>query len=111
MRNTKTAARPCVLNRNQEAIVREFIVSVEDESIPVKGSTLSNLYDLLGYRVAPNGARINKNREDKFRLGETYDPEDEFYSDWQEITDEEIAESNDTPESGAGESAKGSEVR
>lgn len=111
MRKNKVAPRPCLVDRDGEAAVRHFIMAIDEWSLPVKASTVLDLYDILGYKLAANGARINKNIEETFKFGQEYDPEDEFYDDWQEITDEEIAATEDSPESSASEPTESTEVR
>jgi hypothetical protein len=99
------------VDRDGEAVIRHFIEAIDEWSLPLKGATLLDLYDILGYKIAGNGARINKLSEETFKFGTNYDPEDEFYADWQEITDEEIAEVEDTSEPSASGAAESPEVR
>jgi hypothetical protein len=94
--------RPVRVNVDQEAVIREFIIGVEEWEVPINPPTMAHLLDLLGYKVAPNGARVWKSTEIKVKFGQPFDVEDMFYKDWQEITDAEI---EDTPEPSSGESS------
>jgi len=112
MRNkSKKTPRPVRVHRDQEAVIRQFIEGIHEFGLPVKGTTLHDLYDLLGYKLASNGARVNKAQEQTFKFGESYDPKDEYYDDWQEATDEEIAALETNAESSTSEPTEGAEVR
>ena len=101
--------RPRKVNDDQEAVVREFIECVAEFAIPVSQPVMVELYDMLGYRVYPNGARVNKNKQVTHRFGESLNPEDEYYDDWQRMTDAEIEDTN-TSESGTSEQAESPSV-
>ncbi len=111
MKNTTKTPRPVRVNRDQEAVIRQFIEATQQYQIPLKGLTLVDLYDLLGYKLCPNGSRVNKMVEETFKFGENYAPVDEYYTDWQEATDEEIAAPETDAEPSASEPTEGTEVR
>lgn len=102
----KKTPRPVRVARNQESIIRHFIVACDDHQIPIKGGTLADLYQILGYQVAPNGARVAIGTEITMKYGQELNIKDEFYDDWQDITDAEVG-----TEPCASESTEGSEVR
>jgi hypothetical protein len=90
MKTKTTSPRPVAVTPEQENIIRHFLVGAENLNIKLSAQLVTELYNLLGYKVAPNGARVNKNKELKAVFGQPFNPRDEFYDDWQEITDAEI---------------------
>ena len=105
MSGKKIAKRPTQVNLDQEAVLRQLVAGAEAVDLVLPRDTMRWIYDMLGYKVAPNGARVNANKEITFKFGEPCTVEDEFYADWQDITDAEIADN-----SGASEQAEGSPV-
>ena len=104
------------LTPEQEHPVRAFINDVEVLGLPISNKIIIELLDLLGYKVAPNGARVWKEIEIKIPYGGKCELEDQFMSDWNDIgmtfDDVEIEhEAEDQPESSTSEPPEGSEVR
>jgi hypothetical protein len=62
---------------------------------------------MLGYKIAPNGARVHADAELKIRYGQPVDDafEDTYYADWAEMTANEVADNSNTPDSGTSKSA------
>lgn len=89
-------ARSPTVSKDQEAIIRQFVEGADLTKLHIPREFFTALMALLGYKIAPNGARVHANIELKMKYGTPMEDafEDTYYDDWAEITADEIA--NDT---------------
>lgn len=76
--------RPSV-SEDQEAIIRQFIAGCDKTGLQ---TPLTNLLEMIGYKVLSTGARVHADLDTSRGFHETLAQfKDTFYEDWQELTD------------------------
>ena len=98
------------VTRDQEAVLRQFILGCETYDIYVSTEYMTSMLTMLGYKVAPNGARVHVDTEMKYAYGQPDVFEDVFEADGQEFTNEEIEDNQDTPDPSPSEPTASYEV-
>ena len=91
------------VTRDQEAVLRQFITGCETYDIYISNEYMTSILTMLGYKVAPNGARVHVDEDMKYAYGNPDVFEDVFDADGQEFTNEEIANNQDTPDASSSE--------
>jgi hypothetical protein len=96
----KKVTRVSSVNWEQELVIRNFIVNSEAVNLQLPRGILPTLLGLIGYKLAPNGARVHNAVQLRHRYGTDMDKvyKDTFYEDWQEITDAEAKADSGTSE-------------
>ena len=85
-------ARNSRVTRDQETVIRNFIGGSEFTELTLPKGIMQKLLALLGYKIAPGGARVHADLTLSHKYGVDVDTvyKDTFYEDWQATADAEI---------------------
>jgi len=88
-RKPRFGDRDSKLTYDQEVVVRRFIKDSAEVDLTLPVRWLMPLYEAMGYRVAPNGARVLASIELKLPFGTRADDhwEDTFDADGENLVD------------------------
>ena len=84
--------RSCKLTDNQQNAIFSFLGACELTELKLDRRVYTALVVMLGYTIAPNGARIHADISMQIPYGsvKTTTWEDTFYDDWQALVDTQV---------------------
>lgn len=92
--------RVASVSKDQEVCIRQFVEGADAVGLAIDSTYFIKLMEMLGYKIAPNGARVHADTPLEIQYGAPIKDawEDQYYIDWQETTDAEVTEDIDTPD-------------
>ena len=96
--------------KDQEAIIRQFILGCDMYAIPILPEYYASLIGMLGYKFAPNGARVHEDVDLKYAFGTPDVFADTYDMDGVEFTNAEITDNTYTLDTSPSQSPKGDKV-
>ena len=81
-------SRQYKLTYDQELVIRNFIGGSEFVELTYPPKWLGLLYNMMGYKIAPNGARVHNDTVFVIQYGTPIDNlwEDTYEADWKDVT-------------------------